>query len=50
MIIFPNLGSSSRRAQSAIESFLSYKETLIEYLERFIGELVLATADIAETL
>ncbi len=33
-----------------VQAFLSYKETLIEYLERFIGELVLATADIAETL
>ena len=30
-----------------IGAFLSYKETLINYLERFIGELRLATADIA---
>jgi uncharacterized protein (TIGR02677 family) len=33
-----------------IGAFLSYKETLINYLERFIGELRLATADIATTL
>src|SRR2546425_1004834 len=30
--------------------FLTYKETLIGYLERFIGELVVATADIGATL
>ena len=33
-----------------IGAFLSYKETLINYLERFIGELRLATADIAAQL
>ncbi len=33
-----------------VEAFVAYKETLIEYLERFIGELVIATADIAATL
>lgn len=30
-----------------VPTFLAYKETLIAYLERFIGELVVATADIA---
>lgn len=30
--------------------FLEYKNTLIDYLERFIGELVLATADITDVL
>ncbi len=30
-----------------VPKFLAYKETLISYLERFIGELVIATADIA---
>lgn len=29
-----------------VPKFLAYKETLISYLERFIGELVVATADI----
>ena len=33
-----------------ISAFLSYKEALINYLERFIGELRLATADIARAL
>jgi uncharacterized protein (TIGR02677 family) len=33
-----------------VSAFLSYKDTLINYLERFIGELRLATADIADTL
>jgi uncharacterized protein (TIGR02677 family) len=33
-----------------VSAFVSYKETLINYLERFIGELRLATADIATTL
>jgi len=33
-----------------VAAFLSYKETLINYLERFIGELRLATADIATAL
>ena len=33
-----------------LEAFRAYKEALIDYLERFIGELVVATADIAETL
>ena len=32
---------------AAIADFLAYKETLINYLERFIGELRLATADVA---
>ncbi len=30
-----------------LDAFLAYKETLIDYLERFIGELVLATSEIA---
>lgn len=34
----------------SIEAFLAYKEKLIDYLERFIGELVVATNRIAETL
>jgi uncharacterized protein (TIGR02677 family) len=33
-----------------IQAFLEYKQTLIDYLERFIGELVIATHDIATTL
>ena len=33
-----------------VPKFLAYKETLIGYLERFIGELVLATADISATV
>lgn len=34
----------------SVEAFLAYKEKLIDYLERFIGELVVATNRIAETL
>lgn len=33
-----------------VTRFLAYKETLIGYLERFIGELVVATADIGATI
>ena len=33
-----------------VSSFLNYKDKLIEYLERFIGELVLMTAEIASRL
>ena len=33
-----------------VPKFLAYKETLIGYLERFIGELVVATADISATV
>ncbi len=33
-----------------VETFLSYKQTLIDYLERFIGELVIATHEIAGRL
>jgi uncharacterized protein (TIGR02677 family) len=33
-----------------LEAFLSYKDNLIEYLERFIGELVMTTSEIASTL
>lgn len=36
--------------EKEVEAFRSYKEALIDYLERFIGELVIATADIAATL
>jgi uncharacterized protein (TIGR02677 family) len=32
------------------EQFLDYKEMLIEYLERFLSELVLATSEISERL
>ncbi len=34
----------------SIEHFLSYKQALIDYLERFIGELVVATHEISESL
>ncbi len=34
----------------SMEAFLAYKERLIEYLEKFIGELVVATNRIAEAL
>lgn len=34
----------------ALDAFLTYKETLIEYLERFIGELTVATVEIAGQL
>jgi uncharacterized protein (TIGR02677 family) len=33
-----------------VARFLAYKETLIGYLERFIGELVIAAADIGATI
>jgi uncharacterized protein (TIGR02677 family) len=33
-----------------VEAFLAYKQALIDYLERFIGELVIATHEIAERL
>jgi uncharacterized protein (TIGR02677 family) len=33
-----------------IEAFLAYKEKLIDYLEKFIGELVVATNRISESL
>ncbi|WP_437606039.1 TIGR02677 family protein [Sorangium sp. So ce834] len=33
-----------------VASFLAYKQRLIDYLERFVGQLVVATADIAELL
>jgi uncharacterized protein (TIGR02677 family) len=33
-----------------IEEFLAYKQRLLDYLERFIQELIVATAEIAETL
>lgn len=33
-----------------LEAFLGYKDHLIEYLERFIGELVMTTSEIAATL
>jgi uncharacterized protein (TIGR02677 family) len=34
----------------ALDAFLAYKEMLIDYLERFIGELTVATVEIAEQL
>jgi uncharacterized protein (TIGR02677 family) len=34
----------------SVEKFLSYKQALIDYLERFISELVIATHEIAERL
>lgn len=34
----------------ALDAFLAYKEMLIEYLERFIGQLTVATVEIAEEL
>ncbi len=33
-----------------VQAFLEYKQILIDYLERFIGELVIATHEIAATL
>ena len=33
-----------------VEDFLAYKEMLIDYLERFIGELVMATGNIAAAI
>jgi len=33
-----------------IERFVAYKQTLIDYLERFLGQLVLATVEIADVL
>lgn len=33
-----------------VEAFLAYKEKLIDYLEKFIGELVVATSRIADAL
>lgn len=34
----------------SITALIAYKESLVEYLERFIGELLLATAEIARLL
>ena len=34
----------------SVETFLSYKQTLIDYLERFIGELVISTHEVADRL
>lgn len=33
-----------------LDAFLAYKDTLIDYLERFIGELVIATDEIVEAI
>jgi uncharacterized protein (TIGR02677 family) len=33
-----------------VDALVTYKESLIDYLERFIGDLLLATAEIAEIL
>jgi uncharacterized protein (TIGR02677 family) len=44
------MGTLQRRtilAGMGIDAFVAYKQRLIEYLERFIGELVVATTDIA---
>src|SRR5437016_3985782 len=35
---------------AGIDEFLNYKEKLIGYIERFVGELVLATAEIAAAI
>lgn len=34
----------------SVEAFLAYKQALIDYLERFIGELVIATHEITQSL
>lgn len=34
-------------SHSDVESFLKYKQSLIEYLERFVGELVIATHEVS---
>jgi len=34
----------------SVDALVAYKQSLIDYLERFIGELVLATAEITERL
>jgi len=34
----------------SVDALVAYKQSLIDYLERFIGELMLATAEIAERL
>jgi uncharacterized protein (TIGR02677 family) len=47
------VGSVQRGAElhgMDVAHFLSYKELLVEYLERFIGELVVATAAINEVI
>ncbi|MFW5692890.1 MAG: TIGR02677 family protein [Thermoguttaceae bacterium] len=33
-----------------LDAFLAYKQTLIDYLERFLGQLVLATVEISDLL
>jgi len=46
--------SSLQRAihlrDAQLDSFITYKRSLIDYLQRFIGQLVVAAADIAERL
>ena len=47
------IGGLQRRIDlqgAEIEDFLSYKERLVDYLERFIGELVMATSEISRLL
>lgn len=47
------MASMTRSIDSAaegVEGFLAYKDRLIGYLERFIGDLVVASADIARLL
>lgn len=34
----------------SVEAFLAYKNTLIDYIERFIGQLVIVSSDIADAL
>jgi uncharacterized protein (TIGR02677 family) len=36
--------------EADLDAFLAYKERLVGYIERFIGDLVVATGDIAELL
>ena len=41
-------GTSSTTVTAVLGTEEEYKEMLIDYLERFIGELVLVTSDVAE--
>lgn len=45
-----SLTRSIETAADGIDGFLAYKERLIDYLQRFIGGLVIASADIARLL
>jgi uncharacterized protein (TIGR02677 family) len=47
------IGSLQRAIElrdAKLESFIAYKRSLIDYLNRFVGQLVIATADIAGRL